>query len=468
MGRIEQSRWFKLIVGALFLILCTMLVSVLLPADIIFPIIPSAEASAYPLAKVVKEGENPLKKLYDTRFACQSASAATRCYSPQQIREAYTITPVLKRGITGAGRTIVIVDAYQSPTIRQDLRLFDRVFNLPNPVLKILAPDGLPAFQPRDTTQQQWANEITLDVEWSHAIAPGAKITLVLAKGDTDAEILRATRFAVETNQGDVISQSFGEGESCSATSLLTLHRIFREATVRNITLLAASGDEGAAQVGQKTPVPCGKNQPYFLSASTPASDPLVTSIGGTNLDADAYSGQYVSETTWNDAYGASGGGFSSIFRRPTYQNAAVMNKRRGLPDVAFSADPASGFLVIFSAYAVHAKPMTYVFGGTSAGSPQWAGIVALADQAAKKRLGFINTAIYRIGRSPLYHAAFHDIVTGNNTFTRVTGNDVVVSIQGYDATPNWDAATGFGTPIVSMLIPLLIDYKRAGDGRNL
>jgi subtilase family serine protease len=357
------------------------------------------------------------------------------------------------------------VNAYQSPTIRQDLQAFDRVFGLPDPVLTILAPDGLTPFDPLDATQITWASEITLDVEWAHAIAPEAKITLVLAKGDKSSEILSATRFAIETNQGDVISQSFGEGETCS-TLLTQQHQIFQAAALRHITLLAASGDTGSAAAGSTL---CGGNRPYFLSVLTPASDPLVTSVGGTHLDADANTGWYIGETTWNDAYGASGGGFSSAFQRPSYQDTAVKDKQRGVPDVAFDADVNGGVLVICSSCEVNAKPMaTYIFGGTSAGSPQWAGIIALADQYAGRRLGFINEAIYRIGRSPFYRSAFHDIVIGDNTFTRPVAGDGIVTIPGYDATPSWDAATGFGTPIVSELVPLLIVNKQFNDGSDL
>jgi subtilase family serine protease len=466
MSGTQQSRWYGLGVGTLFLILCMTLASLSLPVNPRFTI--ASSAGVHPLLKFVKEGENPLTKLNGVRFACQSATARTRCYSPQDIRAAYNITPLLQLGITGAGRTIVIIGAYQSPTIRQDLQLFDRVFGLADPVLTILAPDGLTPFNPLDATQVIWASEITLDVEWAHAIAPGAKITLVLAKGSHDADILSATRFAIETNQGDVISQSFGEGEPCYAGSLLTQHEVFQKAAAKDITLLAASGDTGAAQITQTTPVRCGDNLPYFLSVAVPASDPLVTSVGGTHLNADADTGQYISETTWNDVYGASGGGYSSVFQRPSYQDAFVKNKQRGVPDVAFDADPNGGMLVIFSSYAANAKPMTFIYGGTSAGSPQWAGIIALADQVAGKRLGFINAAISRIAQSSTYHTAFHDIVDGNNTFIKLLADGTLLTVQGFDAAANWDAATGFGTPIVSALVPLLIVNKRAGDGSDL
>src|SRR5262249_48558595 len=157
--------------------------------------------------------------------------------------------PVLDQGIDGSGHTIVIVDAFQSPTIVHDLTLFDAVFGLPNPSFHITAPDGLTPFNPASANQAGWAGEITLDVEWAHAVAPGASIELVLAKSNDDADILSATKFAVDHNLGDVISQSFGEGESCVDPNLLAAqHKVFQDANAKRITLIASAGDQGAAQ----------------------------------------------------------------------------------------------------------------------------------------------------------------------------------------------------------------------------
>ncbi|HEV2662105.1 MAG TPA: hypothetical protein VGU68_15970, partial [Ktedonobacteraceae bacterium] len=115
------------------------------------------------------------------QLTCQKPNAQGRCYTPQQIQNAYNITPLYKSHTTGVGHTIVLIDAFQSPTIRHDLALFDRIFGLKDPKLQIFAPDGLVPFNPKDAAQVGWAGEITLDVEWAHAIAPGANIALVLA-----------------------------------------------------------------------------------------------------------------------------------------------------------------------------------------------------------------------------------------------------------------------------------------------
>lgn len=414
-----------------------------------------------PPAVYVNEGETAAGKPAGIRFKCQAGNAPVRCYNPQQIRRAYHIQSVLDAGNTGEGRTIVIIDGFQSPTIAHDLATFDSVFGLPNPTLNILAPDGLTSFNPNDPTQVGWAGEITLDVEWSHVVAPDATIDLVLAKSGNDPDILSATKFAVEHNLGGVISQSFGEGEICADPNLLQAeHRVFKEATAEHITLLASSGDQGAAQ-------PTCDGSSFFLSASTPASDPLVTGVGGTHLEANPQTGAYVGETAWNDSFGASGGGFSVVYPRPNFQEDVLQRKQRGVPDVAYNADVNGGVLVIWSSSGA-GRDMVFIFGGTSAGSPQWAGIIVLGEQVAGHRLGFINRAIYRIGESSAYSRAFHDVVLGNNTFTGTDASGNSITILGYNTHHGWDPVTGWGSPDVARLIPLLIDSDNASDGASI
>ena len=380
------------------------------------------------------------------QFPCQAPTATVRCYSPQQIRTAYSIQPLLNKGITGKGRTIVIIDAYQSPTVQQDLNTFDTTFGLTPATVHVIAPDGLTPFDYNDPNQLGWAEEISLDVQWSHAVAPDATIDLVLAKSNQDADLLSVTKYAVDHNLGDVISQSFGEAESCADPKLLVAeHQVFEEAVLKHITVFASSGDSGAAQ-------PTCDNSSYILSASTPASDPLVTGVGATHLNADATTGNYISETAWNDAFGASGGGYSTIYKRPFYQVGVVKSQWRGVPDVSYNGDVNGGVLTVLG--FLGANSGIYIFGGTSAGSPQWAAIIALADQRVQHRVGFINPILYAIGRIPFtYHDAFHDIVSGNNTFTGTDASGNTVTIQGYSATPGWDPVTGWGSPIVSHLV---------------
>jgi subtilase family serine protease len=375
-------------------------------------------------------------------FSCQLSTPAG-CYGPAQIRAAYGVDALAARGLTGAGRSIVIVDAFQSPTIQHDLSLFDAVFELPDPTLDIVAPDGLTPFDPNDGNMIGWSGEITLDVEWAHAIAPAARIVLVLAKSNQDADILSATRFAVDHSLGDVISQSFGEAEQCMDPSLLRQqHEVFARATLKGITLLASSGDQGAANTCDGVT--------FFKAASTPATDPLVTSVGGTILDANGLTGAYNGEVVWNEPVfeAAGGGGFSVLYRTPIYQ-ALQRLPSRGVPDVAYNAAIIGGVLAVWSSSGL-GQNLVFRFGGTSAGSPQWAGLTVLANQRAHKRLGFLNPRLYLLAATPGYNALFHDITVGDNTFHGTP------EIPGFPARQGWDAASGLGSPKADALVPAL------------
>jgi hypothetical protein len=253
-------------------------------------------------------------------FNCQVGLSVGACYDPYQMRHAYNIDTLIGAGFDGRHKTIVIVDAFQSPNIVQQLNVFDTFYGLSslnglggphNSSLgrfTQIAPDGLTPFVPGDPNMAGWAEEISLDVLWAHAIAPGANITLVLAKTNNDADILSATKYAVDHDLGDVISQSFGENESCVDPDLLEQeHDVFADATMKNMTLFASSGDQGAAQ-------PTCDGNSWVKAASSPASDPLVTGVGGTELHAAAYCltslgcdpstnpapGTYQGEIAWN------------------------------------------------------------------------------------------------------------------------------------------------------------------------
>ena len=380
-------------------------------------------------------------------FLCQR-TVPPRCFGPAQLRAAYGIQPLLDAGITGAGRTIVLVDAYQSPTIQKDLAAFDAIWGLPAPPsFNIVHPFGLTRFDVHDGTQVGWSLEISIDVEWAHAIAPGAGIVVVLARSGSDVDLLRATAYAVQHrlsgsagSLGDVIAQSFGEAEQCAPERVIDqLHSVFETAADKGITVLAASGDQGAAQRSCD-----GSTLLRSRAVATPASDPGVTAVGGTSLQANGITGAYGFEAAWN----GSGGGFSTLFERPAYQASLHIEREgRGLPDVAYDADGLTGAIIAWSVLAPPNRVGLGVVGGTSIGTPQWAAIAALADQKAGRRLGALNQALYRIGRGPSRSTAFHDVTTGNNTFG---------GIAGFAAKPGWDAVTGLGTPNADILVPLL------------
>ncbi|GCE03745.1 S53 family peptidase [Dictyobacter aurantiacus] len=394
--------------------------------------------------------------IQDKTFKCQSNTAAVRCYGPKQIRNAYSIQPLLDKGITGKGRTIVILDAYSAPHIKDDLHSFDQNFGLNDPTLNIIPGQG--SLTPFDGSplQEGWAGEIALDVEWSHAVAPDATIDLVLAKSSDDNDLVASLQYAIDHNLGDVVSMSFGEAESClDAATNQKWHDAFKAATRKNITLFASAGDQGAAQ-------PTCDGNSYIKSASSPANDPFVSGVGGTQLVADAVTGAYQSEVAWNEPqFGAAGGGgISNVYAKPFYQYGLpnLPGKGRGVPDVAYNAAINGGVLAVTSDSGAPAGSV-FIFGGTSAGSPQWAGIIALADQLGNKKVGLINPVLYLIfGRiNPIYSATFHDITSGNNTFTFADANGNPVTIQGYDAKKGWDAVTGWGSPVVSKFVPLLV-----------
>ena len=416
-------------------------------------------------------------------FACQivGQNQGQNCYDPYQIRHAYQIDPLISTGLDGRGKTIVIIDAFQSPNLMAQLNLYNGFYGLPgrnwtggpqNPALGTftqIAPAGLTPFVVGDPDMTMWAEEISLDVTWAHSIAPAANITLVLAKSDNDADILSATKYAVDHNLGDVISQSFGENESCMAPALISQqYQVFAEATTKNITLLASTGDFGSAQFT------CD-GQNITQAVSTPADEPLVTAVGGTDLHAAQYCfsvlgcnpatnpapGTYEGETVWNESalgIGAGGGGYSVVYDEPPYQKGTIHGgKQRGVPDVSYNAAVLDGVLTYLDIPGLQAG--MYIFGGTSAGSPQWAGIIAIADEKAGYDLGFINTALYHIGQAPpKYAAAYHDVTSGNNAF---------FGVSGFSAGQGWDATTGLGSPSAGQLVSYLMQSVSPGDGTS-
>jgi subtilase family serine protease len=388
----------------------------------------------------------PAAKSKAALFGCQVPGSNPGCLGPAQVRRAYNIPS----NLTGRGETIAIIDAFGNPDIASDLANFDTTFGLPAANLNIICVGGTcPTFVP-NADEESWAGEIALDTQWAHADAPAATIDLVIAKSDMDADIFAAQQYVISHNLGDVLSQSFGEGEVCQSASIFAAtHQLFVRAAAERMSVFASAGDSGSSQ-------PACTGNGFFKSVGTPASDPLVTGVGGTHLNADLTTGAYQSETVWNNSgstiadLGATGGGFSTQYPRPSYQAFANHNAFRGVPDVAWNADVFNGVLATCSACGAGAGAF-FIFAGTSSGSPQWAAITALADQAAGHRLGFLNQTLYTIGLvRPIYHFAFHDVLTGNNVW------DGDGNIPGYSAGRGWDPTTGLGSPNVAHLISLL------------
>jgi subtilase family serine protease len=383
-------------------------------------------------------------------FNCQKTTPAG-CYGPDQIRAAYSIQPLLDKGYDGTGRTIGIVDAYGSATLAADLATFNSVWGLPAANITVLTPYGVDPTSASNAAG--WAQETSLDVQWAHAVAPGAKIVLVVAKSNDDKDILDATEWLGNNTQADVLSQSYGEAEQCmDPTQLARQHKVFDALSAKGITLFASSGDQGAG-------IPaCSGPTFYFKAASTPASDPDVTSVGGTALHADGTTGAYQSESTWNESSllgdaVAGGGGVSTLFSRPDFQAPFVKDThQREVPDVSYNAAIFNGVIAVWNGGF-------FRFGGTSAGSPQWAALTAITDQIAGGRVGAINKTLYKLAKMPNSSSYFHDVADGsNNSVPNFTadGTSEVADIVGFSAVPGYDMATGLGTPIASSLLPAI------------
>ena len=387
------------------------------------------------------------------------------CYTPWGFRVAYGIQPLLDRGIDGRGVKVALPEEAESgparpqpvssllqsvTDIRQDLADFDRRFGLPPARIQVITALAGPSASP-------WLAgvEEVEDTELVHAVAPDATIREILVgRAEVSTPAKFAATFAayvrVAVRNGEVMSQSgigqdFSVGEgSWTSAEVATMNSALEYAVGRHVTVVVASGDDGAIGNGSSTPV---------REVSLPASDPLVLAAGGTSLTANPVSGAYISETVWSNPGNqpsASGGGFSHLFARPAYQDGVPgIGASRGVPDVAADAAGTTGMALVFSAPGGSYELIGA--GGTSAAAPFWAGLIALADQEAGHPLGFVNPAIYRIARGPLYRKAFHDITAGSNTVV-LNG----VTITGYQAGPGWDPVTGWGTPDAQVLIPLL------------
>jgi len=430
----------------------------------------------------------------------QCASVGRRCFGATALQASYNLPPLYAEGNQGQGVTIAIVDSWGSDTIRHDLNVYDTQMGLPHmcgednyscapgdPKFDIYNPQGSPATTStgQGTGLQDkaaWALEVSLDVEVAHAFAPKANILLVASTGSETLGVqglpnmMKAEKSLIEGHKVQVISQSFAAAEEtfASTQSLLNLRDAFLAAAANGVTVLAASGDSGSANF-TKQPVSQGGSLIPFPTVEWPASDPLVTGVGGTYLCTNPNTGigvdsgsppvncqshPGVREVGWID----SGGGFSHVFAKPAYQNtlpagSTPIGASRGVPDIASEASARTGALVYItlppdglSGLICGSSPCStgwYDIGGTSLSTPEWAGMVAIADQIAGHGLGLINPKLYSLASGPNYGTLFYDVTTGNN-------GAFAPDVPGYPATPGWDPVTGLGTPNAATLLPAL------------
>src|SRR6266568_4312560 len=349
------------------------------------------------------------------------ASSTVVGLTPSQIRHAYgfDLLSCASSNTCGSGQTIAIVDAFNDPNIQSDLNTFDSQFGLPacttsNGCFTIATPQGPPR------TNRGWALEISLDVEWAHAIAPGAKILLVEAATNSFANLFGAVDYASARANQD--SMSWG-GTDASSDSSNDSHF-----AVSGVTFFASSGDNGHGLI-------------------YPSTSPLVVSVGGTTLTLGS-GGNVVSETAWS----GSGGGISAFENEPSYQSNYPIPSTGGLrgnPDVSYDADPNSGVAVFDSLGDQGFKNWIQV-GGTSAGSPQWAALAAIANSMRTTgSLGSTSTttptnvAIYHIATGSTYSSNFRDITSGTNG----SCGTLCTASTGYDF------VTGLGSPLANNLV---------------
>ena len=380
-------------------------------------------------------------------LACGPPGFFIQCYSPRQYQVAYSVAPLLKRGITGTGETVVMPELANRPgpnftDIRKDLAAFDRKFGLPTAKLKVTTTLA------GASTPYVAGTEEVEDTEIVHVIAPGATLDVVLVPANA---VAGAAHFAAAVTgllhvaiaqHAAVVSISGSKGEHLfTPAEVARIHAALQQAAARRLTV-ASSGDTGVISDG-------GPPE----QVSLPASDPLVLGAGGTALGASYFTGAYHGEMAWNSDTSASAGGDSVLFGRPSYQDGVPrIGRMRGVPDVAADADSATAMALTFSGGVL------YPAQGTSAATPLWAAVIALADQDAGQHLGFVNPAIYAVARGPAYHRAFHDVTTGDNSVfwpTRL--------FTGFQAGPGWDPVTGWGSPNAHILVPLLAHTARHG-----
>lgn len=386
-----------------------------------------------------------------------------RCVDPQQLAAAYGVTGLHARGITGTGVTVAIVDSFGSPTLRQDLAVYDATYHLPPLDLLVITPAGAPPpFDRANADMVGWAGETTLDVEVLHAIAPGARLLVVeTPTSETEGlqgfpEIIKAENDVLAHQRADIITQSFAATEPTfdSPAQLRALsEQVYPLAKAKGVTVLSSSGDSGPTDV--MVDLSTLFTRP---TADWPASDPLVTAVGGTLLHIGPDGSRAAPDSAWGGQAGggAAGGGRSDVFRRPAFQTsvATVVGDHRGVPDIALDASPASGLIT----YGTYAGRGWAVGGGTSQASPLLAGIVALADQLAAGRVGYLNDYLYgAASRGPA--AGIVDVTRGSNDLVDAAGKRNPV--PGYGATAGYDLATGLGTVNGAAFVPALAAARR-------
>jgi subtilase family serine protease len=357
-----------------------------------------------------------------TTTAGVPSNPPTSAFTPSQIRHAYGFDQMVNQG---AGQTIGIVDAYDDPNAEADLGVFSAQFGLPactsnNGCFRKVYGNGK-----KPVANANWAVEIALDVEWAHAIAPKATILLVETPSNSLSDLVNGAVVAVR-NGASAVSMSWTAGEFSGETSM------DKNFVSNGVTYLAASGDAGTG-------------------TAYPAVSPDVIGVGGTSLYLDG-SGNYQSESAWT----GSGGGLSTYEREPSYQaQFGITNDARGYrgaPDVSYNGNPGTGYAV-YDSVGISGYAGWFQVGGTSAGTPQWAALIAITNSmraaSRKSNLSNTNTTLYTLAKTAI-NTDFRGVTQGTNG----TCGTMCTASTGYDY------VTGLGTPQVALLINALVAQK--------
>ena len=371
-------------------------------------------------------GNDPISFMRPHYFIHEAAGASlsnppSSAFVPSQIRHAYGFDLIANQA---AGQTIGVVDAYDDANAENDLGVFSKKFNLSactssNGCFRKVYSNGR-----KPAANSNWSVEISLDIEWAHAMAPQAKIVLIEAPSNNLSDLISAVDVAVR-NGASAVSMSWTAGETSSERNL------DNHFVASGVTFVAASGDTGTG-------------------VNYPAASPYVIGVGGTSLTLDS-SGNYLSEAAWS----GSGGGLSHYENEPLAQEQfAIPDDSRGLrgvPDVSYNANPGTGY-AIYDSIGINGASGWFQVGGTSAGAPQWAALVAIANSqraaARKANLTSANGTVYSVAKTNL-GANFRAVTAGTN------GSCGVIC----DALAGYDYVTGLGTPQPKVLIPALVAH---------
>jgi subtilase family serine protease len=435
-------------------------------------------------------------------------------YTPQDIRTAYGVDAIAGKP-KGDGQTIVLVDSYGTPTGKQDLQTFHDTFfaKEPDPDFTEVYPNGKPNYTACNGKGTQhsgpcaaegWAGEASLDIEWAYAMAPHAHIVLLaVPPAETEGvqglpNLFKAMSDAVDKYPaGTVFSMSFGIDEptfgGAAQSQVAKFDQVFQKGNAKGDTFFASSGDDGTTGTSKQKADGTSFDYP---TVGWPASSPYVTAVGGTQLMyhwkwaptsdtpftaagdynpayfASADGTQDLTEPVWNESWlpAATGGGPSQIYPRPSWQAAeagVIGGNHRGVPDVSWNAAVNGGVLVATSYFPQNEAAGFHIYGGTSAASPQVAGVVALANQQQRESggrpVGYLNPLLYQKVSS----SAFRDVtpqkygtaLSGNlvnNQLFDYNGDGQPVTpgpIAGHPTLDGWDETTGFGSPLAPQFV---------------